>query len=117
MTNNKYLRDKDLASVIQILTSSAFYADDASIINHYLDYLGLGKIIYSKKVRDGIKAIIDLCEENRSLKNNEEYLKDLLENYEAINNEIIDQDNFELLTNKEKVQIKKYIDNILSDKE
>ena len=106
----------NISNLIKIMLSSAFYSDESEIgMDPYLNYLGLGKTIYSKRVRDGIKDLIDLMEENRALKQSREYLQDSLEDYKEISEEIIGQDDFELLTEEEKKQIKKYIDNILKE--
>ena len=108
----------NISNLIKIMLSSAFYSDESEIgMNPYLNYLGLGKTIYSKRVRDGIKDLIDLMEENRALKQNREYLQDSLEDYKEISEEIIDQDDFELLTDEEKIKIKAYINDILEKDE
>lgn len=108
----------NISPLIEIMLKSAFYSDESEIgTDPYLNYLGLGKVVYSINVREGIKDIIDLMEKKRALVQSNEYLKDLLENYKDIGKEIIDPNDFELLTDEEKIKIKKYIDNILGKDE
>lgn len=106
----------NISPLIEIMLKSAFYSDESELGNDpYLNYLGLGKAIYSMQVRNGIKDIIDLMEEKRTLTQSKEHLNDLLEIYKDIGEEIIDPYDFEVLTDEEKVKIKKYIDNILEE--
>lgn len=108
------MRKNNLSKVIELIISSAFYSDNSDpVYDPYLDYLGLGKIVYSKIMREGAKNIIDLISENESLKQSREYLQDSLKTYKEISEEIIDQNDFELLTDEEKIKIKAYIDEIL----
>ena len=110
------MRKNNLSVVIELMLSSAFYSDNSDLIHDpYLDYLGLGKIVYSTIMREGAKQIIDLISENESLKQSREYLQDSLETYKEISEEIIDQNDFELLTDEEKIKIKAYIDEILEE--
>lgn len=115
MTDDNVLRDTRISNVIKILLLSAFYSDNSDIKDPYLNYLGLGKIVYSKNVRDGAKAVIDLCDENRHLKESKEYLEDSLKTYKEISDEIINQYDFEILTDEEKKDIRKYIENIMEN--
>ena len=108
------MKKNNIPALIKVIISSAFYSNNCDPINDpYLDYLGLGKIVYSKIMREGVKDIIDLISENASLKQSKEYLQDSLDTYREISEEIIDENDFELLTDEEKVKIKTYIDNIL----
>ena len=115
MTENNVLRDTRISNVIKILLLSAFYSDNSDIGDPYFNYLGLGKIVYSNTVRNGAKAIIDLCDENRRLKESKEYLEDSLATYRGISNEIINQYEFDTLTDDKKKDIRKYIENIIED--
>ena len=109
------MKQDNISPLIETMLKSAFYSDESESTDPYLNYLGLGKITYSKRVRNGIKDLIDLMEENRSLKQNIEFLNNDLENYQKINDELINVGDFELLSEKEKKQIKKYIDNIFEE--
>lgn len=110
------MKQDNISPLIEIMLKSAFYSDKSELgTDPYLNYLGLGKAIYSIQVRDGIKDIIDLMEERRALIQSKEHLNDLLENYKDISEEIINPYDFEVLNDEEKKKIKKYIDNILEE--
>lgn len=106
----------NISQLVKIMLKSTFYADESELGNDpYLNYLGFGKGVYSRYIRDGIKDIIDLIEEKRKLIQNEKHLKDSLELYKKIGEELINPYDFEILTNIEKEKIKKYIDKVLEE--
>lgn len=106
----------NISQLVKIMLKSTFYADESELGNDpYLNYLGFGKGVYSRYIRDGIKDIIDLMEEKRKLVQNEEHLKDSLELYKEIGEELINPYDFEALTNEEKAKIKKCINEVLEE--
>lgn len=60
----KNMKQDNISPLIETMLKSAFYSDESELTDPYLNYLGLGKITYSKRVRNGIKDLINLMEEN-----------------------------------------------------
>lgn len=111
------MTDESINELIKIVLKSADYGDDCELIDNYLSYIGLGKIPYSRKLRSGVKGIIDLIKDNASLKYTIDYLQDCLKEYEEFNDKIMDVNEIDLLTDEEKERVKKFIEDIFEEKE
>ncbi len=111
------MTDESINELIKIVLKSADYGDDCELIDNYLSYIGLGKIPYSRKLRSGVKGIIDLIKDNASLKYTIDYLQDCLKEYEEFNDKIMDVNDIDLLTDEEKERVKKFIEDIFEEKE
>lgn len=111
------MTDESINELIKIVLKSADYGDDCELVDNYLSYIGLGKIPYSRKLRSGVKGIIDLIKDNASLKYTIDYLQDCLKEYEEFNDKIMDVNEIDLLTDEEKERVKKFIEDIFEEKE
>lgn len=111
------MADESINELIKIVLKSADYGDDCELVDNYLSYIGLGKIPYSRKLRSGVKGIIDLIKDNASLKYTIDYLQDCLKEYEEFNDKIMDVNEIDLLTDEEKERVKKFIEDIFEEKE
>lgn len=95
---------------LKISLDSADLVETFDIINPFTDGLGLGRRIYPKYIRQGVKEVIDLKEENMVLTNNLEFTKDLLRKYrEIITLDIND------LTDENKEKIKRFCEELLDE--
>lgn len=111
------MTDDSINELIKIVLKSADYGDDCELVDNYLSYIGLGKIPYSRKLRSGVKGIIDLIKDNASMKYTIDYLQDCLAEYEEFNDKIMDVNDIDLLTDEEKERVKKFIEDIFEEKE
>lgn len=74
-----------LNNFLKISLDSADLVETFDIINPFTDGLGLGIRNYPEYIRQGVKEVIDLKQENMTLKDDLEFVEDLLKEYrEAI---------------------------------
>lgn len=97
---------------LKISLDSADLVETFDMINPFTDGLGLGIGIYPEYIRQGVKEVIDLKQENMVLTNNLEFTKDLLRKYR----EIITLD-IEDLTDENKEKIKRFCEELLDEVE
>lgn len=101
---------------LRIALDSALIADNADPVNNdFLNMLGCGIRTYSIYTREGVKAVIDLQEENVRLKDKVKFLEDDLKIYREFES-IIDVGTIEMLSEDEKAKVVEFI-NSLFDKE
>lgn len=96
---------------LKVLLDSADLVDTFDIINPFTDGLGLGIRSYSGYIRQGVKDVIDLKQENMQLKDELEFAQDELKEYK----EIISPDNFYDLTDEHKEKIKSFCEELLDE--
>ena len=97
---------------LKISLDSADLVETFDVINPFTDELGLGRRIYTEYIRQGVKEVIDLKQENMVLTNNLEFTKDLLRKYrEIITLDIND------LTDENKEKIKRFCEELLDEVE
>lgn len=92
---------------IEISLNSADLVENFEPINSFTDGLGLGIRNYPKLIRQGVKEVIDLKQENIDLKDELEFVEDLLKEYR----EFIPLDP-EDLTDENKEKIKEFLKNL-----
>lgn len=92
---------------LKVLLDGADLVETFDIINPFTDGLGMGIRNYPKLIRQGVKEVIDLKQENTDLKDNLEFVEDLLKEYR----EIIPLDP-EDLTDENKEKIKEFLKNL-----
>lgn len=82
----------DINDFLHIALRSASIVDTFDVIHDdkLLNYLGLGIRAYSRYMRQGVKAVINLQAENTRLKDRIEWLETELEEYES--EEIADEE-------------------------
>ena len=92
---------------LKVLLDGADLVETFDIINPFTDGLGMGIRNYPKLIRQGVKEVIDLKQENTDLKDNLEFVEDLLKEYR----EFIPLDP-EDLTDENKQKIKEFLKNL-----
>ena len=92
---------------LKVLLDGADLVETFDIINPFTDGLGMGIRNYPKLIRQGVKEVIDLKQENTDLKDNLEFVEDLLKEYR----EFIPLDP-EDLTDDNKEKIKEFLKNL-----
>lgn len=92
---------------LKVLLDGADLVETFDIINPFTDGLGMGIRNYPKLIRQGVKEVIDLKQENTDLKDNLEFVEDLLKEYR----EFIPLDP-EDLTDEDKEKIKEFLKNL-----
>ena len=92
---------------LKVLLDGADLVETFDIINPFTDGLGMGIRNYPKLIRQGVKEVIDLKQENTDLKDNLEFVEDLLKEYR----EFIPLDP-EDLTDENKEKIKEFLKNL-----
>lgn len=101
-----------LNKFLQISLDSADLVETFELVNPFTEGLGLGRKNYSESIRQGVKEVIDLKQENIKLKDRLEYALDDLKEYRGV----IPLDDLDDLTdeNKEKVKdfFKKLVDEV-----
>lgn len=97
---------------LKISLDSADLVETFDIINPFTDGLGMGIRNYPKLIRQGVKEVIDLKQENTDLKDDLEFVEDLLKEYR----EFIPLDP-EDLTDENKEKIKKFFEELLDEVE
>lgn len=107
------MKENKIVKLIQISLQSADIADNLELENSYLEDLGLGSRAYSKYLRNGVKSIIDLQDENVALKRQIDYLQETLSDLEKFNEQVINIEDIEFLSDSEKAEIKEFIKNIM----
>lgn len=92
---------------LKVLLDGADLVETFDIINPFTDGLGMGIRNYPKLIRQGVKEVIDLKQENIDLKDELEFVEDLLKEYR----DFIPLDP-EDLTNENKEKIKEFLKNL-----
>lgn len=92
---------------LKVLLDGADLVETFDIINPFTDGLGMGIRNYPKLIRQGVKEVIDLKQENTDLKDDLEFVEDLLKEYR----EFIPLDP-EDLTDENKEKIKEFLKNL-----
>lgn len=92
---------------LKVLLDGADLVETFDIINPFTDGLGMGITNYPKLIRQGVKEVIDLKQENTDLKDDLEFVEDLLKEYR----EFIPLDP-EDLTDENKEKIKEFLKNL-----
>ncbi|MFR7350500.1 hypothetical protein [Peptoniphilus sp.] len=103
----KYKMNK-INRFIEISLNSADLVETFDTINPFTDGLGLGIRSYSGYIRQGVKEVIDLKQENTDLKDQLEFALDELKGYR----EIIDPDDLYYLTDENKEKIKRFCEEL-----
>lgn len=98
---------------LKISLDSADLVETFDPINPFTDGLGLGIRNYPGYIRQGVKEVIDLKQENTGLKDQLEFALDDLKEYK----EIISPNNLDYLTDKNREEIKKFVEKILEEVE
>lgn len=110
------MKNDKINRFLRIALNGASIADDADPINNdFFNALGCGIRSYSNYTREGVKAVIDLQEENVRLKDKVKFLEGDLEIYREFES-IIDVGTIEMLSEDEKAKVVEFI-NSLFDKE
>ena len=98
---------------LEISLNSADLVETFDIMNPFTDGLGLGIRSYPGYIRQGVKEVIDLKQENMNLKDQLEFALDELEGYR----EIIPPDDLDYLTDENKEKIKEFFEKLLDEVE
>lgn len=98
---------------LKISLDSADLVETFDITNPFTDKLGLGIRYYPEHIRQGVKEVIDLKQENTDLKDQLEFALDELKGYR----EIIDPDDLDYLTDEDKEKIKEFVEKISNEVE
>lgn len=98
---------------LEISLNSADLVETFDTTNPFTDGLGLGRRSYSAYIRQGVKEVIDLKQENTNLKDKLEFALDELEGYR----EIIDPDDLYYLTDANKEKVKRFLEELLDEVE
>ena len=96
---------------LRISLDSADLIETFDIINPFTDGLGLGIRSYSGYIRQGVKEVIDLKQENMKLRDELEFTQDELKGYR----EIISPDDIDYLTDESKEKIKRFCEELLEE--
>ena len=98
---------------LEISLNSADLVETFDPMNQFTDGLGLGIRNYPRYIRQGVKEVIDLKQENTDLKGQLEYALDELKEYR----EIIPPDDLDYLTDENKEKIKRFFEELLDEVE
>lgn len=98
---------------LKILLDSADLVETFDILNSFTDGLGLGIRSYPEYIRQGVKDVIDLKQENMRLKDELEFAQEDLKKY----GEIISPDDLDYLTDENKEKIKRFCEELLDEVE
>lgn len=98
---------------LKILLDSADLVETFDIINPFTGGLGLGIRNYPGYIRQGVKEIIDLKQENMQLKDELEFAQNELKGYR----EVISIDDLYNLTDEYKEKIKRFFEELLDEVE
>lgn len=102
-----------LNKFLKISLDSADLVETFDPMNQFTDGLGLGIRNYPRYIRQGVKEVIDLKQENMNLKDRLEFALDELEGYR----EIIPPDDLDYLTDENKEKIKRFCEDLLEEVE
>lgn len=102
-----------LNKFLKISLDSADLVEAFDITNPFTDGLGLGIRNYPEYIRQGVKEVVDLKQENADLKDRLEFVLDELKGYR----EIIDPDDLYYLTDENKEKIKEFFEKLLDEVE
>lgn len=101
-----------LNNFLKISLDSADLVETFDVINPFTDGLGLGIRNYPEYIRQGVKEVIDLKQENMTLKDDLEFVEVLLKEYrEAIP---LDPED---LTDANKEKVKRFLEELLDEVE
>ncbi|MFR9276505.1 MAG: hypothetical protein ACLVK5_00160 [Peptoniphilus senegalensis] len=95
---------------LKVLLDGADLVETFDIINPFTDGLGMGIRNYPKLIRQGVKEVIDLKQENTDLKDDLEFVEDLLKEYREFIT--LDPDG---LTDENKEKIKRFCEELLDE--
>ena len=98
---------------LEISLNSADLVETFDSMNQFTVGLGLGIRSYPRYIRQGVKEVIDLKQENMNLKDRLEFALDELEGYR----EIIPPDDLDYLTDENKEKIKRFCEELLDEVE
>lgn len=98
---------------LKVLLDGADLVETFDIINPFTDGLGMGIRNYPALIRQGVKEVIDLKQENIKLKDQLEFAEDELKEYR----EIISPDDLDYLTDENKEKIKEFFEKLLDEVE
>lgn len=93
---------------LKVLLDGADLVETFDIINPFTDGLGMGIRNYPKLIRQGVKEVIDLKQENINLKDQLEFALDELKGYR----EIISPDDLDYLTDENKKKVKEFFEKL-----
>lgn len=102
-----------LNKFLKISLDSADLVETFDTINPFTDGIGLGTRSYSAYIRQGVKEVINLKQENTDLKDRLEFALDELKGYR----EIIDPDDLYYLIDENKEKIKEFFEKLLDEVE
>ena len=101
-----------LNNFLKISLDSADLVETFDVINPFTDGIGLGIRNYPEYIRQGVKEVIDLKQENMTLKDDLEFVEDLLKEYrEAIP---LDPED---LTDANKEKVTRFLEELLDEVE
>lgn len=98
---------------IKVSLDSADLVETFDITNPFTDGLGLGIRSYPGYIRQGVKEVLNLKQENMQLKDQLEFAEDELKEYK----EIISPDDLDYLTDENKERIKRFFKELLDEVE
>lgn len=98
---------------LKISLDSADLVETFDIINPFTDGLGLGIRNYPEYIRQGVKEVIDLKQENTDLKDELEFAIDELNGYRKV----IPLDDLDSLTDKNKKKVKEFFEKLIDEVE
>ena len=91
------MKENKIVKLIQISLQSADIADNLELENSYLEDLGLGSRAYSRYLRNGVKSVIDLQDENVELKRQIDYIQETLSDLEKFNEQVINVEELKII--------------------
>ena len=102
-----------LNKFLKISLDSADLVETFDILNPFTKGLGLGIRNYPGYIRQGVKEVINLKQENMQLKDELEFAQDELKGYR----EVISIDDLDNLTDEYKEKIKRFFEELGEEKE
>lgn len=102
-----------LNKFLKISLDSADLVETFDILNPFTEGLGLGIRNYPRYIRQGVKEVINLKQENMQLKDELEFAQDELKGYR----EVISIDDLDNLTDEYKEKIKRFFEELGEEKE